>query len=107
MKTEADEITRLKLQLAQTETLLQQEKLKREALETMVAIAEKDGVARAVPKGSGTESASSLSAYTDTLRAVASAFRFACYKNTKQIITWFTLILRVNRFQWGCLTAVG
>lgn len=42
MKTEADEITRLKLQLAQTETLLQQEKLKREAFETMVAIAEKE-----------------------------------------------------------------
>ena len=42
MKTEADEITRLKLQLAQTEALLQQEKLRREAFETMVAIAEKE-----------------------------------------------------------------
>ncbi len=42
MKTEADEITRIKLQLAQTEALLQQEKLKREAFETMIAIAEKE-----------------------------------------------------------------
>ena len=42
MKTEADEITRLKLQLAQTETLLQQEKLKREALDMMINIAEKE-----------------------------------------------------------------
>ncbi len=42
MKNEADEITRLKLQLAQTESLLQQEKLKREAFETMINIAEKE-----------------------------------------------------------------
>jgi hypothetical protein len=44
MKTEADEITRFKLQLAQTETLLQQEKekLKREALDIMINIAEKE-----------------------------------------------------------------
>ena len=48
MKTQADEITRLKLQLAQTEALFEQEKLKREAFETMISIAEKDGVARAI-----------------------------------------------------------
>ncbi|WP_428666474.1 hypothetical protein [Runella sp.] len=42
MKKEADEIIRLKLQLAQTEALLQQEKLKREAFETMINIAEKE-----------------------------------------------------------------
>lgn len=42
MKTQADEITRLKLQLTQTEALLEQEKLKREAFETMIAIAERE-----------------------------------------------------------------
>jgi hypothetical protein len=42
MKTEADEIARLKHQLAQVEKLLQDEKLKREAAETMITIAEKE-----------------------------------------------------------------
>jgi hypothetical protein len=41
----ADEIAWLKEQLAQTEKLLQEEKLKREALDTMITIAEKDGAA--------------------------------------------------------------
>lgn len=48
MKTEAEEILRLKLQLAQTEKLLQAEKLKYEAAQTMITIAEKDGGARAL-----------------------------------------------------------
>lgn len=48
MKKEADEIIRLKLQLTKTEALLEQEKLKREAFETMIDVAEKDGAARAV-----------------------------------------------------------
>lgn len=42
MKTSEDEIARLKLQLAQTEALLQQEKLKREAFERMITLAEKE-----------------------------------------------------------------
>lgn len=42
MKTEADEIAQLKHQLAQVEKLLQEEKLKREAAETMITIAEKE-----------------------------------------------------------------
>lgn len=42
MKTEADEIARLKHQLAQVERLLQDERLKREAAETMITIAEKE-----------------------------------------------------------------
>lgn len=75
MKKEADEIIRLKLQLAQTEALLEQEKLKREAFETMIDVAEKDGAARAVPNANGTESASPLSGYANTLRAVAAAIR--------------------------------
>ena len=48
MKNSNDELALLKEQLAQTEKLLQQEKLKREALDTMITIAEKDGVARAI-----------------------------------------------------------
>jgi transposase-like protein len=48
MKNPNDEIALLKEQLAQTEKLLQQEKLKREALDTMITIAEQDGAARAV-----------------------------------------------------------
>ena len=42
MKTEADEIARLKGQLAQLEKLLENEKLKREAAETMITLAEKE-----------------------------------------------------------------
>lgn len=42
------EIAWLRQQLAQTQTLLEQEKLKREAAETMITIAEKDGAARTV-----------------------------------------------------------
>ncbi len=48
MKTDAQEIARLKLQLAQMEMLLQGEKLKHEVAQTMITIAEKDGAARAV-----------------------------------------------------------
>jgi hypothetical protein len=48
MKTDADEIIRLKLQLAQTEALLQHGKLKLEAFETMTTLAEKDGATPAV-----------------------------------------------------------
>lgn len=40
--TDADQIAFLKQQLAQTEKLLQEEKLKREAYQTMIAIAEKE-----------------------------------------------------------------
>lgn len=40
--TAADEIALLKQQLAQTEKLLQEEKLKREAYQTMITIAEKE-----------------------------------------------------------------
>ena len=40
--TDADQITLLKQQLAQTEKLLQEEKLKREAYQTMITIAEKE-----------------------------------------------------------------
>lgn len=54
MKTEAEEITRLKLQLAQTEKLLQDEKLKREAAETMITIAENE-FKIAIRKKSGTK----------------------------------------------------
>ena len=42
MKTDAQEIARLKLQLAQMEMLLQGEKLKHEAAQTMITIAEKE-----------------------------------------------------------------
>lgn len=42
MKNDADEVALLKQQLAQTEALWQWEKLKREALETMITIAEKE-----------------------------------------------------------------
>ena len=42
MKTEADEITRLKHQLVQVEKLLKDEKLKREAAETMITVAERE-----------------------------------------------------------------
>ena len=42
MKTEADEIARLKGQLAQLEKLFENEKLKREAAETMITLAEKE-----------------------------------------------------------------
>lgn len=41
MKNREDEIAQLKKQLADTEKLLQREKLKTEALETMITIAEK------------------------------------------------------------------
>lgn len=41
MKTDVEEIARLKFQLAQTEKLLQAEKLKHEAAQTMITIAEK------------------------------------------------------------------
>ena len=40
--TDADQIALLKQQLAQTEKLLEDEKLKREAYQTMIAIAEKE-----------------------------------------------------------------
>lgn len=40
--TAADEIASLKQQLAQTEKLLQEEKLKREAYQTMITIAENE-----------------------------------------------------------------
>jgi hypothetical protein len=40
--TDADQIALLKQQLAQTEKLLQAEKLKREAFQTMITIAEKE-----------------------------------------------------------------
>ena len=42
MKTEADEIARLKHQLVQVEKLLKDEKLKREAAETMITVAERE-----------------------------------------------------------------
>lgn len=42
LMTAADEIALLKQQLAQTEKLLQEEKLKREAYQTMITIAEKE-----------------------------------------------------------------
>lgn len=42
MKNPTDEIALLREQLAQTEKLLQQEKLKREALDMMINIAEKE-----------------------------------------------------------------
>ena len=42
MKGKADEVALLKKQLADTQKLLQQEQLKREALEIMINIAEKD-----------------------------------------------------------------
>lgn len=42
MKNPTDEIALLREQLAQTEKLLQQEKLKREALDIMIGIAEKE-----------------------------------------------------------------
>lgn len=90
MKNPTDEIALLREQLAQTEKLLQQEKLKREALDIMIGIAEKDGAARAVqdsnpkkvwprwrttPNGRRNESTSPFGEYEDTLRAVASALR--------------------------------
>lgn len=42
MKKKTDEIARLKQQLADTQKLLQQERLKREALETVITIAEQE-----------------------------------------------------------------
>jgi transposase-like protein len=42
MKEKTDEVTLLKKQLAETQKLLQAEKLKREALETMINIAENE-----------------------------------------------------------------
>ena len=42
MKGKADEVDLLKKQLANTQKLLQQEQLKREALEIMINIAEKE-----------------------------------------------------------------
>ena len=42
MKSKTDEVALLKKQLADTQKLLQQEQLKREALEIMIDIAEKE-----------------------------------------------------------------
>lgn len=39
--------------------------------------------------------------------STASAFRFVRYKNSKKVITWDALKVRVSQHRWGSLTAVG
>ncbi len=93
MKTEADEIARLKHQLAQVEKLLQVEKLKREAAETMITIAEKDGAARAVqysnPKKVWSQTVDELNCHhplvsVQTLCGLFGKSRQAWYESQKQ-----------------------